>query len=65
MRHNRGSAIVRLFEALGEGDAFAWGFVGFFVVVGLGIGLFALKISRDHRREDEERAKKYGRKKKD
>lgn len=58
----RGSAIARQFEDLEAGDPVAWGFLGFFLVVGAGIGLFALKVRRDLRREDEAQAKRYGRK---
>ncbi|MFO0850499.1 MAG: hypothetical protein U0871_18365 [Gemmataceae bacterium] len=62
MRHNRGAAISRLFEDLSAGDPLAWGFVGLFVVVGVGLGLFTLKVRRGLRREDEAKAKRYGRK---
>lgn len=59
----RGRGLARLLEDLGNGDPLAWGFVGLFVVVGLGIGLFAVKIHFDHKREDAARAKRYGRSK--
>ncbi|OWK45431.1 hypothetical protein [Fimbriiglobus ruber] len=62
MRRNRAGAIAQLFEDLANGDPIAWAFVGFFVVLAVGLGLFVLKIRRDLRREDEARAKKYGRK---
>lgn len=57
----RGRGLARLLEDLGNGDPLAWGFVGLFVVVGL--GLFAVKIHFDHKREDAARAKRYGRSK--
>jgi hypothetical protein len=62
MRQNRGTAILRFFEDLGDGDPLAWGFVALFAVIALALGLFVLKVRRDLRREDEARAKKYGRK---
>ena len=61
MRRNTGSAFVQLLDDLGTGDPVAWGFVGLFVVVAIGLGLFTLKIHRDFKREDEAKAKKYGR----
>jgi hypothetical protein len=59
---NRGGAIARFFEDLAAGDPLAWGFVGFFVILGIVLGLFVLKTRRDLRREDEAQARKYGRK---
>ncbi|MDB5309262.1 MAG: hypothetical protein JWO38_3464 [Gemmataceae bacterium] len=57
----RGRAISRFLEQLADGDPIALGFVGFFVVVGLAVGLYVLKVRRDLRREDEERSRRYGR----
>ncbi len=62
MRGNRGGAIARFFEDLQDGDPVALAFVGFFVILGGGLGLLALKFRRDMRKEDEASAKKYGRK---
>ena len=59
----RGKGLQRLLEDLAAGDPLAWGFVGLFVVVGLGIGLFAVKIHFAHKREDEASARRYGRSK--
>ena len=59
----RARAIAQLLEDLKAGDPIAWGFVGFFVVVAIGLGLFTLKVRRDLNREDKARAKKYGRSK--
>lgn len=56
----QGRAIERFFEDLFAGDPVAWGFVGFFVLVGSLFGLFWLKIRRDLRREDEEQRKRRG-----
>ena len=55
-------AISALLEDLGAGDPVSWGIVGLFVVVGGAIGLYTLKIHRDFKREDAEKARKYGRK---
>jgi hypothetical protein len=46
-----------------NGDIVAVSFVTFFLVVAVGLGLFVWKVKRDLRREDEERDRKYGRKK--
>jgi hypothetical protein len=58
---NRGGAIVKFLDQLMEGDSVALGFVGFFVVLALVLGLFVLKVRRDLRRDDEAHAKRYGR----
>ena len=59
----RRGALSALLEDLGKGDPVSWGIVGFFVVVGSAIGLYILKVHRDFRREDAEKARKYGGKK--
>ncbi|VTR99614.1 hypothetical protein [Tuwongella immobilis] len=58
----RVEAIFRFIEALGRGDPIAWGLVGIFAIIGAGLGLFTWKISRDLKREDEERKNRYRRK---
>jgi hypothetical protein len=62
MRGNRAGAIRAFFDSLAEGDPVAVGFLLFFVILGIGLGLFALKVRRDLRRDDEKQARKYGRK---
>ena len=57
----RGRGLAAMLEKLGEGDPLTWAVVGGFVVVGLAIGLFAVKIHFDHKREDAAAAKRYGR----
>lgn len=64
MLANRVSAIGAFFDKLGSGDPIAWGIVGFFVLFAGGIALLALKFRRDHRREDEERDRRRGIKRK-
>jgi hypothetical protein len=61
MRGNRAGAIAEFFRNLSEGDPVALGPVGFFAVLGSGIGLYVLKVRRDLRREDEAWARKHGR----
>jgi hypothetical protein len=56
-----GRAINRLLEDLSAGDPVAWGFVAVIAVLALGFGLLWLKVRRDLQREDEARARKYGR----
>ena len=60
MRFSRGQAIRRFFEDLFAGDPVALGFVGFFVVVALLLGLVVLKVRRDLRREDEADRRRRG-----
>lgn len=62
MRRNRGHAISRFFEDLSAGDPVALGLVALLAVICIGVGLFVLKVRRDLRREDEAKARKYGRK---
>ncbi|MGL6074569.1 MAG: hypothetical protein ACRC8S_10455 [Fimbriiglobus sp.] len=50
---NRAGAVARLFEDLGKGDPLAWGFVGFFLILGIALGLFVWKTSRDLKKDDE------------
>jgi hypothetical protein len=59
----RGRAIARFLEDLVAGDPVALTFVGVFAVIGAVFGVFMLVIRRNQRREDEERARRYGRKK--
>lgn len=61
MRGNRGSAIAQFFEDLDKGDPVAVGFVVVIGTIALALGLFVLKVRRDLRKEDEKRAKRYGR----
>ncbi len=62
MPRNRGHAISRFFEDLSDGDPVALGLVTVLAVIFVGVGLFVLKVRRDLRREDEAKARKYGRK---
>ena len=62
MRRNRGNAINRFFEDLSAGDPVALGLVAVLAAICIGVGLFVLKVRRDLRREDEAKARKYGRK---
>ncbi len=57
-----GRAIGRFLRDLSDGDPVAVGLLIAVAVVAAGIGLFVLKTHRDLRREDEAKAKKYGRK---
>jgi hypothetical protein len=59
---SRAGAVAEFFKNLSEGDPVAVGILIFFLVLGGGIGLFTLKVRRDMRREDEEWARKHGRK---
>lgn len=59
----RGRGFAAMMEQLAEGDPLTWAVVGGFVAVGLAIGLFAVKIHFDHKREDAATAKRYGRSK--
>jgi hypothetical protein len=61
MRRNRGLAFVEWFRHLQEGDPVAWGILITVGVVAAFFGLLILKVGRDHRREDEARARKYSR----
>jgi hypothetical protein len=61
MGRSRGQAIAAFFEKLMDGDPIALGFVGFFAVLAIAAALFVLKVRRDLRREDEETARRYGR----
>jgi hypothetical protein len=61
VRRNRGEAISRFFDDLSAGDPVALGLVAVVAVIGIGLGLFVLKVRRDLRREDEAKARKYGR----
>ncbi len=61
MRGNRGGAISKFLEQLADGDPIAVGFVAVILFIALALGLFVLKVRRDLRREDEARARKYGR----
>ncbi len=63
MRGNRGTALSQLFDNLAAGDTVTWAVVGVFLAVFAGIALFALKVHFDMKKEDAERATKYGRKK--
>jgi hypothetical protein len=58
----RRNAMGRFLDNLFAGDPVALGMVGALAVIGLALGLFVLKIQRDHRLEDEARARKHGRK---
>ena len=62
MRRTRGAAIGEFFDRLLEGDLVALGLVAAIVVVAILLGLGILKIRRNMRREDEDWAKKHGRK---
>ena len=62
MRRTRGAAIREFFDSLLEGDPVALGLVAAIVVVAILLGLGILKIRRNMRREDEDWAKKHGRK---
>jgi hypothetical protein len=62
MRGNRVGAIGAFLEQLADGDPVAIGFLSFFVILGIALGLFALKVRRDLRRDDERQARRYGRK---
>lgn len=60
----RGRAIRRFLEDLMAGDPVALTFVAVFATLAALLGLAVLLIRRKLRREDEERARRYGRKKK-
>jgi hypothetical protein len=62
MRGNRGGAVAAFLDKLSDGDPIAIGFVVGFVVVAAVAGLFVWKTARDLKREDDARARKYGRK---
>jgi hypothetical protein len=62
MRQHRGTAISRFFEDLSAGDPVALGLVSALAVVGIALGVFVFFIRRKLMREDESRAKRYGRK---
>lgn len=49
-----GRAILEFFDRLFKGDPVAVGMVVFFAALAAGLGLYMLKIHRDHQREDEE-----------
>lgn len=57
----RRNAIARFLEDLDRGDPVAVGLLIAVAVVGAGLLLFVLFIRRRLQREDEARAKKYGR----
>lgn len=57
----RGRAFGQLFDGLAEGDPVAWGGVIFFALLAAGFGIAILVVKRKHQREDDERARRYGR----
>ncbi len=59
----RGRALGRFLEDLMAGDAVALTLVGVIATIAILLGVFVLMIRRKLRLEDEERAKKYRRKK--
>jgi hypothetical protein len=62
MRGNRRGAINQFLDDLSVGDPVAIGLVAVVAVIGIGLGLFVLKVRRDLKREDDAKARKYGRK---
>jgi hypothetical protein len=64
MRLDAIRAIKTFFEKLAEGNIVAWCFVLGFVVLGVIAVLVIRRISAAHKREDEERNKRWLKKKK-
>lgn len=64
MRLDAIRAIKKFFEKLFDGDIVAWCFVLGFIVLGVIAVLVILRIRAVHKREDEERQKKWLKKKK-
>ncbi len=61
-RVSRISVLSQWFQDLTNGDPVAWAVVGIFAAFLFGFGLFALKVIRDLRKEDEATARRQGRK---
>ncbi len=57
----RRGALTALLEDLGQGDPVSWCILSFLLLIGGAIGLYTLKVHRDFRREDAEKARKCGR----
>lgn len=55
-------ALGKLFAGLLNGDPMAWLFVSIFVALLVGFGIAMVVVKRKLKREDDERAKRYGRK---
>jgi hypothetical protein len=60
--HMRGRVFSEFFDHLAQGDPIAVGFAVLFAVVGIVAVVVVLKVRQNLKRDDEEQARRYGRK---